>query len=60
MSPFPHGVLLGRCLPANQSSPATAFNALCGLYGFPIEQKMFDLYVRATGQAQGGDALTKA
>ena len=31
-----------------------------GRYGFPIEQKMFDLYVRATGQAQGGDALTKA
>jgi len=55
MSPLPHSVFLGRCMPANQSSPATAFNAVCDLYGFPIEQKMFDLYVRATGQAQGGD-----
>ncbi len=26
-------------------------------YGFPIEQKLFDVYVRATGQAQGGSAV---
>jgi hypothetical protein len=25
-----------------------------GKYGFPIEQKLFDLYVRATGQTQPG------
>ena len=23
-----------------------------GVYGFPLEQKLFDLYVRATGQSQ--------
>ena len=23
-----------------------------GAYGFPVEQKLFDLYVRATGQTQ--------
>ena len=26
-----------------------------GNYTFPIEQKLFDLYVRSTGQAQPGD-----
>ncbi|MEE9127380.1 MAG: radical SAM protein [Planctomycetota bacterium] len=26
-----------------------------GTYGFPIEQKLYDLYVRLTGQAQPGD-----
>ena len=26
-----------------------------GRYGFPVEQKAFDLYVRVTGQSQGGN-----
>jgi len=26
-----------------------------GVYGFPVEQKLYDLYVRVTGQAQPGD-----
>ena len=41
-------------------SKAAGWRLKRGNYGFPIEQKIFDLYVRATGQAQGGDALTKA
>ena len=41
-------------------SKAAGWRLKRGSYGFPIEQKIFDLYVRATGQAQGGDALTKA
>ena len=26
-----------------------------GRYGFPVEQKLYDLYVRLTGQSQPGD-----
>ena len=41
-------------------SKAAGWRLKRGTYSFPIEQKIFDLYVRVTGQAQGGDALTKA
>ena len=30
-----------------------------GAYGFPIEQKLFDLYVRLTGQTQAGDHVSQ-
>ena len=30
-----------------------------GYYGFPAEQKLYDLYVRLTGQAQPGDHVSQ-
>ncbi|MFT4571709.1 MAG: hypothetical protein ACI8TX_003890 [Hyphomicrobiaceae bacterium] len=40
-------------------SKAAGWRLKRGSYGFPIEQKIFDLDVRATGQVQGGNAGTK-
>jgi hypothetical protein len=35
-------------------SRAAGWRLKRGFYGFPVEQKMFDIYVRLTGQTQPG------
>ncbi|MCC7172154.1 MAG: hypothetical protein IT459_17040, partial [Planctomycetes bacterium] len=35
-------------------SKAAGWRLKRGAYKFPIEQKLFDIYVRATGQTQAG------
>ncbi len=36
-------------------SRAAGWRLQAGEYRFPVEQKLFDLYVRLTGQTQPGD-----
>ena len=35
-----------------RTSKAAGWRLKNGRYGFPVEQKLFDIYVRATGQTQ--------